>query len=233
MTTTTNTRTDYSKAAELPTVATDGSAVLITCGTRTRTDGTKASAYYVLAAPLVLPVGMEHCAVEVQAAFGLLLNEQRYKLVRDLLDDMPNGTTVDSSKLDCAAVIDYTTAAAGVTKRLNKEAVTEWFAECDALNAYMAKVAVARKWEEAAAKAAMDGLLKDLVSLSSPNSTPAVAQCKRLSGLFSAVGITPQSSDWREAALARAIAAKQKRAEEAEAAAAVCDFLIPAGSLDQ
>lgn len=233
MTTTANTRIDYTSTKDLPSLPADGSAVLITCGTRTRTDGTKASAYYVLAAPLALPAGMEACAVEVQAAFGLLMNEQRYKLVRDLLDDMPNGSSIEASKLDCAAVIDYTTAAAGVTRRLNKEAVTEWFAECDALNAYMAKVAVARKWEEAAAKAAMDGLLKDLVSLSSPNSTPAVAQCKRLSGLFSAVGITPQSSDWREAALARAIAAKQKRAEEAEAAAAVCDFLIPAGSLDQ
>ena len=228
-----NTRTDYTSTKDLPTVAADGSAVLITCGTRTRTDGSKASAYYVLLAPLALPAGMEQCAVEVQAAFGLMMNEQRYKLVRELLDDMPNGSTIDSSKLDCAAVIEYVTAAAGVTKRLNKEAVTEWFKECDALGAYMAKVAIARKWEESAAKAAMEGLLKDLVALSSPNSIPPVSQCKRLAGLFTAVGITPQATDWREAALARAVIAKQKKAEEAEAAASVCDFLIPAGSLDQ
>ena len=229
-TNTTNTRTDYSKTAELPVAAAD--QLLITCGTRTRTDGTKASAYYVLVAPLALPDGMGACTTEVQAAVLQLLADQRYSLIRQLLDDVPSGTTLDAAEINCDAVVAYTTAS-NTTRRLNKEAVTEWFSECDALNAYMAKVAVARKWEAAAATAAMDGLLKDLIGLSSPNSTPAVAQCKRLSGLFAAVGITAASSDWREAALARAIASKQKRAEEAEAAAAVCDFLIPAGSLDQ
>lgn len=172
--------------------------------TKTQKDGTRAPEYWVHVPALVVPTTGDD---KLDAAMLVLLNKARADLLPVVADDLPIDTDFDSSLIGLDAVVESVTAARE-SKRLNKEAVEQWFLSASNLHAYVADLLKGKPSDVYVKQ--LSALQSKLVSLAG-NTSMTDAEAAKLAKLLNLSGNTTELGDWVVNALHKRLRTIQER----------------------